>query len=215
MNTGLTKINPNQILRFTIIAAVVIAGLIFLNRAASAQAPPAAPAPASTLDQRIAQRKAERNVVIAQKDQQRLVGVCVSAQTKIRVLQQKTTPAVADQVKTNQQIDAKLWVMIGKLKIAEKDTFQLEKQRAALADKFNAFQVTGQNYSQVLDDIVAVNCRADLVGFKALLDTARIYRTQLRDQSTDIRNYVNNEIKPALGNFATELQVKPSTETGR
>ncbi len=199
------------------IAAIILAvlGAIIISRPAGAQVPPAAAAPGSTLDQRVAQRKAERNVVIGQKDQQRLISVCVSAQSKIRTLQGQTTPAVANRVKTNQQIDAKLWVMIGKLKIAEKDTFALEKQRAALAEKFSAFQQTGQNYTQTLDDIVAVNCRVDLVGFKALLDTARIYRTQLRDQSTDIRNYLNNEIKPSLSALAAELQGKPSTEQGR
>lgn len=215
MHHNLTKINPIIVIQLILAAVIVIFGFIILNRPAGAQVPPTPAAPGSTLDQRVAQRKTERNVVIAQKDQQRLVNVCVSAQTKVRVLQQQTTPAVADHVKTNQQIDAKLWIMVGKLKIAQKDTFQLEKQRAALADKFSAFQQTGQNYNQTLDDIVAVNCRTDLVGFKALLDTARIYRTQLRDQSTDIRNYLNNEIKPTLGNFATDLQVKPSTETGR
>lgn len=214
MHQSLTKIHKNAA-RLALVLLVIFTVILIWNAKTNAQAPPATAAPGSTLDQRVAQRKAERNVVLVQKDQVRLTSTCVAAQTKIRALQQKTTSAVAEHVKTNQQIDAKLWVMIGKLKIAEKDTFQFEKQRVALAEKFGAFQQTGQNYNQALDDMAAINCRADLVGFKALLDTARIYRTQLRDQSTDIRNYINNDIKPALGNFAADLQVKPSTGEGQ
>ena len=111
-------------------------------------------------------------------------------------------------------MDAKLWVMIGKLKIAQKDTFNLEKQRLTLAEKSARFQSTSQLYQQTLDDLVVVNCQADSAGFKALLDTARIYRGQLRDQSTEIRNYVINDIKPALTAFAADLNVKPATEEG-
>jgi hypothetical protein len=215
MYHNLTKSSTTVLTAIALTVVLAVSAAFILSRTATAQVPPTPAAPGSSLDQRVAQRKAERNVVIVQKDQQRLVGVCVAAQSKVRTLQGQTTPVVANHVKTNQQIDAKLWIMIGKLKIAEKDTFVLEKQRAALADKFSAFQQTGQNYNQTLDDIVAVNCRADLVGFKALLDTARIYRTQLRDQSTDIRNYLNNEVKPTLSALASELQGKPSTEQGR
>lgn len=181
-------------------------------RSTQAQAPPA---PGSSLDQRIAQRKAERKIAIAPKDQQRIVSVCVAAQTKVRSLQQKTTPAVAKRAQVNRQIDAKLWIMVGKLKIAEKDSFQLEKQRALLADKVSAYQAISQNYSQTLDDVVAINCRNDAVGFKALLVTAQLYRAQVRNQSGDIRNYINNDIKSSLSAYATDLQVKPSTEEGR
>lgn len=201
------------------VAAVTVllaaAGFVLLARHAYAQAPPAATPAGSSFEQRVAQRKAERNVVLAERDQKRMVSVCVSAQSKIRILQQETTPAIANRAKVNREIDAKLWIMIGKLKLAEKDTFELEKQRAGLAGKVSGFQQTADSYSQALDDTVAINCRADLIGFKALLDTARIYRTQLRDQSTDIRSYVNNDIKATLGAFADELQIKPSTEEGR
>lgn len=221
------KALPIALATIVVVAIVAIgAAMLFTHNTVSAQAPPAAsaipagpaPAPAapgSSFDQRLAQRKAERNAIVSPRDQQRLVNVCVTAQSKLRSLQQKTTPTVTSRAKTNQLIDAKIWIMIGKLKLAEKDTFQLEKQRAELAEKISAYQQTTQSYTQALDDTVAVNCKADLVGFKALLDTARLYRIQLRDQSTGIRDYLNNDIKPTLSTFASDLQVKPSTEEGR
>lgn len=205
-----TQIKNNPTLIFALVLTIVALFMAIPQRA-QAQVPPASPAAGSTLEQRVAQRKAERKVVIVEADQRRQATTCTTAQSKIRALQQKTTPAIANRAKVNQQVDAKLWIMIGKLKIADKDTFSLEKQRATLADKAGAAQQTAANYSQALDDIATINCKADFEGFKALLDTARIYRTQLRDQLADQRNYVNNDVKATLSEFAKELQAKAST----
>lgn len=200
-----------------IAAAACILALLsaFAPVKVSSQAAPASSVPGSTFEQRMAQRKAERNVALDDKSQKRIIAQCVKAQGKVRTLQQKTSPALTNRAKVNQQMDAKLWVMIGKLKIAQKDTFNLEKQRIALAEKAAAFQATSKLYQQTIDDLVVVNCQADPTGFKTLLDTARIYRGQLRDQSTEIRNYVINDIKLALSAFAADLQVKPATEESR
>lgn len=189
--------------------AAIITGSI-LTGAAIAQAPPTAPA-GSTLEQRVAQRKAERNIALSPADSSRLQSTCANAQSKLRTLQQPNTVAIQERLKTNAQIDAKLWVAIGKLKLAEKDTFSLEKQRTALAEKASSFQVTTQNYTQALDDAVTINCKADPTGFKASLETARLYKTQLKSQSADIRTYLVNDIKPALTTHASDLQAKPGT----
>lgn len=190
-----------------VMAAVLVSAL-----RASAQTAPAAPPAGGTLEQRLGQRKAERKIALDDRSQKRIVGTCVGAQGKIRALQQKTTPALDYRAKMHQQMDAKLWVVIGKLKIAEEDTFKLEGQRAALAEKTAGFQTTAQLYQQTLNDLLVVNCQADPTGFKALLDTARLYRTSLREQATGIRNYVVNDVKLSLSAFATELQAKASTE---
>lgn len=192
-------------------AATGCFAVMVLATTADAQVPPAATAPGGSIEQRIAQRKAERNVVITTEDKSRLESSCSSAQTKLRSLQQTTTPVVLERAKANLLIDAKLWVIIGKLKLAEKDTFALEKQRATLAEKVRVFAETERLYQQTLDDAIVLNCKADLVGFKAMLDTARIYRTQVRDQSTDIRNYLVNDIKPSLNAFSAQLQGKQTT----
>ncbi len=96
--------------------------------------------------------------------------------------------------------------MIGKLKIAQKDTFEFENQRVALAEKIGTFKISGDNYKQVLDDIVVINCKADPIGFKALLETARAYNADLLAQSADIKAYIVDTIKPALSGYANALQ---------
>ena len=100
--------------------------------------------------------------------------------------------------------------MIGRLKLANRDTFQLEKQRASFAKQIADFQITTNNFTQVLDDIQVVNCKADPAGFKALVETARIYRGQIVDKSNAIRDFAVNDIKQTLSTHATELQ--PKTE---
>ncbi len=211
MNHKLKTTNKHWYTPSVIIILAVAAScftIMVLAATANAQVPPAATAPGGSIEQRIAQRKAERNVVISTQDKARLESSCSTAQTKLRSLQQTTTPVVLERAKSNLLIDAKLWVIIGKLKLAEKDTFALEKQRSTLAEKVRVFAETERLYQQTLDDAIVLNCKADLVGFKAMLDTARIYRTQVRDQSTDIRNYLVNEIKPSLNAFSSQLQGK-------
>lgn len=209
------KLTDKSIIKIAALAIVLILAAAFIPAKVNSQAAPAATPAGSTFEQRLVQRKAERNLTLDDKTQKRLTAQCVRAQGKVRSLQQQATPALTKRTKVNEQVDAKIWVMIGKLKIAQKDTFNLEKQRIALAEKSAVFQSTSKLYQQTLDDLVVVNCQADTVGFKSLLETARIYRGQLRDQSADIKNYVVNEIKPALSAFAADLQVKPATEEGQ
>ena len=195
-----------------VLAALYLLAVAIMPTIVTAQGAPANPAPGSTIEQRIAQRKAERAITLDEKTTKRYQGTCVNAQAKIREMQQKNTTVAANRNLAYQQMDAKLWVIIGKLKIGKKDTFKLEQQRAALADKVSNFQATTQNYQQTLDDLVVINCKADVVTFKALLDTARLYRTSIRTQTTAMHDQIVNEVKPVLSGFASELQAKPATE---
>jgi hypothetical protein len=190
---------------------LVVALLPFSARVGAQAAPPATP-PGSTLDQRVAQRKAERNITLATKDVQRLTSTCQSGQAKARAMQQKTIQTLDRRNKVYTQMDARLWITIGKLKIAQKDTFSYEKQRESFAIKISAFKGYGDAYKQSLDDMAVMNCKADTTGFKAMVETARIYTTQLRTQSTDIQNFVINDIKPALNASATDLGGKTTTQ---
>ncbi len=191
---------------------VLLTPLLVNTRIASAFTQPASPAPGSTVVQRLEQRKKERAITLDEATQKRLGNQCLSTQSKIRISQQTLTQLFADRAKTNRQVDGKLWVSIGQLKLAEKDTFDLEQKRAKLAEKSATVENTASNFQQTLDDIVVLNCKADVVGFKALLDTSRLYLSQVRDQSADTRNYILNDIKPALATHAKELQPNAPTK---
>lgn len=175
-----------------------------------AESPPAPPASGSNYDQRLVQRKLERNLKLDDKTQKRISSQCVNAQGVIRKLQQDTKPLIMRSDAYN-RVDSKLWIVIGKLKLASKDTVKLEGQRLKMAEKATAFQATSNYYKQALDDAVVINCQADPVGFKSLVDTARAYQSQLLAQAQDIRKYVANEVKLTLSNHANDLQPKSNT----
>lgn len=185
--------------------------LVFLvPQSVYAASVPANPPAGSSYADRLAQRKAERDIKLDDKDAKRLGEQCTGAQGKIRTLYQSVTKTIEDRKKSYHRVDAKLWVTIGRLKLADRDTFELEKQRSNLADKINDFQTTATNYTQTLDDIQLINCKADVVGFKALLETARIYRQQVVDKSSSIHDYTANDIKKTLAGHVSEMQ--PKTE---
>ncbi len=177
-----------------------------------AQTAPADSKAGATFDQRLEQRKLERKVQLADKDQKRLVTQCKAAQEVVRKLQRSTAQMVEKRAEAYQAIDAKLWIITGRLKLAQQDTFQLQKARAELETKTTSFTVAATNYQQALDDLVVMNCQADAVGFKALLETARLYYSQLRDQSAAIRDALVNTVKAALNDMTTQLQPQTNAE---
>lgn len=198
-----------------VLAAIFVgAALVLLTQPQTGHSqakPPAATAPGSTLEQRVTQRKAEKPITLDARDQQRVASMCTNAQAKLRTLKQKTTSAVDTRTGIYKSIDGKLWIAVGKLKLADKDTFELEKQRAALAADVAAYEAMAKEYQLVLDDAALVNCKADPAGFKSLLETARDYRKALRSQIEITRNNVVNNVKPVLTNHATELKGKAGT----
>ncbi len=200
----------------TIKTGLALASLLIIGGVGTvlADSPPAAAPAGSTIQQRIDQRKAERATVLSDTDKQRLVSTCVTAQGKVRSIENDAVPTLDNRTKVYGQIDAKLWVNIGQLKLANQDTFQLEKQRLGLADKTANFQTLATNYKQTLDDLVLINCQADPVGFKALLDTARLYYAQLHIQSVDSHDYVVNTVKASLAGFVSALQPKSPSNGG-
>lgn len=192
------------------VSVLVLVIIPFVN--VSAQVAPAAPPPGGTFDQRLVQRKAEQNIQLDRKAQDRLTSKCVGAQNAVRSIQQKAGSTLDSREKAYQRIDGILWVTIGELKLAEQDTFNLERQRAQLAADAKTFQTTVDYYLQTLDDIAVINCQADPAGFKALLETARAYHQQIRVQSANIKTYVVDTIKPTIAKHTQDLQTRPATE---
>lgn len=181
---------------------------VFIGSNVSAAIAPSTPPAGSTFDQRLALRKQEQKIVLDAKVQERLVQKCRGAQPVITKTVQNIDPIINNRNSTYLKIDAKFWVMIGQLKLANKDTFKFEQQHSEYAKKIAAFQTTGTNFKQALDDLVVINCQADIVGFKALLETARSYYTQLYNQTADNNNYVINTMKPTVDDFVSQLTPK-------
>jgi hypothetical protein len=217
-------------IRFRAALNSLAAGLVLAGTLATTAAPlsadtsptptPATPAvspstapPGSSFDQRLNLRKQEQNEQLTADQQKQLQGQCVGAQGVIRKLLVTTTPMLDKRNSTYVKIDGMVWADVGQLKLAAKDTFQLEQEQLALAKDIATFKTTASNYQESLNDLLAINCQADIVGFQALLDTARSFYQELQNQASAIYSYTVNTIQPTIDNYVTQLQIKDDAST--
>lgn len=183
----------------------------FGNYASAATNPKNTP-PGSSLEQRIAQRKKERKIKLDDNTKTRLEGQCVYAQGNLRTLTDSYSKSSDNRDKVYRSIDAKLWIVIGSLKLINKDTFSLEQQRLEYLKRVQAFEGQSSQFQQVINDMLAMNCKADPVGFKALLETARIYNAQIRSSFIGIKSYLIDHVQQTITQQADDLKLKTSTE---
>lgn len=202
----------------TIIAPLLLLSVLVVSDLSTpvlAATTPGLPAPGSTFDQRLTQRKQEQNVQLDSKTQMHLQQTCNSAQGIIRKLQGTTTSTVANHNAAYTKVDATLWVDIGQLKLANLNTFTLEQQHTTLVQKIATFQAVAVNYQQTLDDTLVINCQADVVGFQALINTNRAYYQQVQAASADVYQYTVNTVLPSLQTFNSQLQSASSSTNGQ
>ncbi len=173
---------------------------------------PANPPNGSTLEQRAKLRTDEQRVKLTEKEITRYKTRCIKTQNTVREIQNKLAPIITKRQLVYKKVDAKLWITIGQLKLAGKDTFTLEAERAEFAKRVDVYNNILNQYNQTLDDIVVMNCEADLNAFIARVKTAREYHQALRTQSEDIKTHIVDNVKSTLSDFATSLQPKASTE---
>lgn len=204
-------INKGFLIAFALTLAA-LAGLLTLGLKAEAASPPADAKPGSTLQQRIAQRKQERQIKLDKNDTVRLQAQCTAAQGRIRTMGDSYTTATENRDKVYRGIDAKIWIIIGSLKLINKDTYRLEQQRVELAKKIKAFDNQSAQFRQALGDITAMNCAADPTGFTALLETARLYNVQIRNTFKSIQSYIVDQVKPTITQQANDLKLNTTTE---
>lgn len=186
---------------------IVVVGLVLavIGTGNIATADTKSPPAGSTFEQRLAQRKKEQNIKLEKRDQARIEQRCVSAQTAITSLQQQLSEPINTRHKQYKNIDAKVWIAVGQLKLAGQDTFTLEKHQISYNKQRVQFEKLTAEYVQTLDDAVVINCKADPVGFVSLIETARSYLDQIRTQSEAIRTTTVNNVKPELNNMGAKL----------
>ncbi len=203
MNYPYGKIQQMKQIAYRIVVVGLVLAVIGTGNIATAdtKSPPAG----STFEQRLAQRKKEQNIKLEKRDQARIEQRCVSAQTAITSLQQQLSEPINTRHKQYKNIDAKVWIAVGQLKLAGQDTFTLEKHQISYNKQRVQFEKLTAEYVQTLDDAVVINCKADPVGFVSLIETARSYLDQIRTQSEAIRTTTVNNVKPELNNMGAKL----------
>ncbi len=189
-----------------LIIAIVLSVSIMLLASTVYAAAPGQTAAGATLEQRVAQRKAEFPAPLDEKVAKRYQTSCSQSQSKIRVIQSDTRSLQSERAKVYSLIDAKLYVTIGKLKLANVDTFKLESAQTKYVAEVDAFNSLMTGYQQTLDDVLVINCAADVAAFNALVQTARSFDKALAEQAKLINGTVIDDIKGTLSAYTTELQ---------
>lgn len=178
----------------------------------SVWAQPVDTSPGSTLEQRVNQRKAEQKTNLTPKEITKYQSTCVKSQAAVRDLQTSLGPNISKRIDVYNKVDAKLLIITGQLRLAGKDTKNLEAARSEYANKVLSVTNAMNQYRATLDDLVTIDCKTDINGFMALVATTRQYHQSIRQQANDIKVYVESTIKKSLDNHVKELQPKTNTE---
>lgn len=192
--------------------AALVSALLFISRTEAATAPPVNTPPGSTLSQRISQRKGERKISLDKVNTIRVQSQCTRSQGVLRALSNDYTDMADARDKVYWGIDAKLWIIIGSLKLIGKDTFKLEQQKLAYDKQVRKFDNAAAQFKQTVSDITAMNCQADPNGFMSLIETARLYNAEIRQSFKDIKNQLVNNVSPVITQHANELKTNKVTE---
>ena len=209
MSFKLSKTNIVYILAF---ALLIFAMVLFRSHTDAAATPPKNTPPGSTLSERIAQRKKERGVRLDLANTQRVQGTCTGTQGVFRGYSDSYSSMTDNRDKVYGTIDAKLWIIVGSLKLVNKDTFKLEQQKLAYDKMFQQFDNQTAQFKQTVSDITSMNCKADPNGFMALVQTARLYNAQIRQSFKNIRNQVVNNLNPTITQHANDLKVNAAEQ---
>lgn len=197
-------------IRLSIVFVLLMALVIFVAPNVWAQ-PDDAPI-GSTLEQRVNQRKAEQKTNLTPKEVTKYQSICVKSQAAVRDLQTVLGTNISKRVDVYNKVDAKLLIIAGQLRLAGKDTKNLEAARTEYANKVISVTNAMNQYRVTLDDLVTIDCKADINGFIALVTTARQYHQSIRQQANDIKAYVEGTIKKSLDSHVKELQPKSNAE---
>jgi hypothetical protein len=183
-----------------------------ISSTANADTTPADPAAGSTIDQRIEQRKRERNLAYDEKETNRLTSRCVQGQNNLRRLVDPKTRMLERRDQAYANVSAKTWIAVGSIRLAKIDTFNLERLRLKFDEELVEYRKLSNNYKLALEDSIQMNCGSDIIGFMSVLETLRIYDQQLANLARKMRQTASVQLREELNAANRELQPRSVEE---
>lgn len=163
------------------------------------------------LQARIQKRKDALKIKLTTVEQKRIQARCKNAQGMVHSLQAKTTGAETGRTQAYGNLVDRLNKLQAKLDEKGADTAEFKTEITTLQTKLDAFQTDLGTYKAAVADLADVDCVTDPVGFKAALQDSRTALTKLRDDSTAVRTYLNDTIKPTLKKIRASLSPDKQT----
>lgn len=179
---------------------------------ASGLSEPANSEKATTLAERIKQRKDELKLVLSSDAKQKLSNKCTPAQKVISTLKTRDSSIRGKHKLAYSRIAERMDVIIAKLTKQGLSTATLSNAQQRFVDSVNQYLLDAEAYRVAINDLAALACAAEPEGFQATLLTARTQREQLAKDVVAIAVAVS-EVKTALADAKKALQSVESQKT--
>jgi DNA repair exonuclease SbcCD ATPase subunit len=200
-----------------LVALPIISGIAWAEAAtASSSSPltaPPDPEQATTLAQRLTQRKSKLKTQLTSIQSQNIVKKCSAAQTSLQAIKLKDQAKANARIKTYTDLATQLSTIINRLEKQKINVDGLKATQTKFNDAINQYLTDNAAYKTALDDAIAINCGTDPVGFETTLISTRQLRTQLSKDSAQIKAVVPDLAK-VLSDAKAELLKNTTKKNG-
>lgn len=164
------------------------------------------------LSDRIAKRKAALKIKLTNLEKARLKLKCVAAaQGPVKRLSGRINGLETSRNEVYTNLVNRLTKLSDQIKTKGLDTTTLDGQVTTLKGMIDTFKSDLETYKTAVSDLTNMDCTSDPDGFKASLEDARAARAKLAKDSSDIKTYLNDTIKPTLVALRNQLETKETT----
>lgn len=167
---------------------------------------PPDPQATTTIEQRIAQRKASLRVQQNAARAQSISNRCSLAQSAIGQLRTKDTRVRVQRNQIYTTLAGRLNNVVINLGNQGVNASDLHAKQKHFNDAINKYLATAMEYKTAVDDLVNMDCRSDTAGFEATLMVVRSLRTQLSQDAGAIKGQLTplvnslSDMKKTLSN---------------
>lgn len=161
-------------------------------------------------EERENQRKEEFQARIDQARTLRVAGKCRAAGNRLSARQ-----TAAEQVRSSREqvyggLQTKLDELVARLQASGANTATLEEQVVQLDQLIADFFVAFDDYQLALNDLVEVDCEADIEAFVLALEDARTQLKSLRELASEIRQFFTDSVLKTMQDIRSGLSDEAS-----
>lgn len=187
-------------------ASIMVGGFTLSSSPLKAQ--PVSETPVeSTLAERLEKRKQAYPVKLNGAQLSSLKARCKASQEKLAPVRDKVIVVQKNRINAYDTLHDRINGLISTVG-GQADTSKLVQQLTEYETRVDKMEIALANYRQALNDLIEVDCTADPKGFKSSLEEARTLLTQVLQAATDIRQLIQDSIKPSLVSLRQELRDK-------
>ncbi len=151
----------------------------------------------AAVKQRMDKRKNEVKATVSAAEKQRIQKNCKNAQGKLSSLRGRITGIETSRSQVYDNLVTRLKKVSEKAGTTAEGT-ELNAQIAELEEMITKFKLDIAEYKLLVSDMADSNCEQDPEAFKDALTLARESRKKVQADAAEIKQYVNETIKPTL-----------------